>query len=246
MAKYCENCGKELKEGKKCDCKQDEPIVHSAHEKNKKEAGDVIDRIISIIKGLFKNPNDTIKESKNEENFNISIIMHGIMSVIAGIFVFMITKLCYSYINLLNSAEYISSYYYGYSPINSSSSISLISLFITATIVVFVLSFIFAGILYLVNSKFFGSKASYKEIYSICGCTSTIISTALLIGILLMFVSIPLALIALVIGLLLNSLYNYEGIKLINSREKNKQAYIYVISATIFLLLLFVALQVLI
>ena len=246
MAKYCENCGKKLDEGKKCDCTKDEPIIHNAHEKSNSEVNDTLDKVISIIKGLLIKPNDTIKNSKNEDNFTISIIIHGIMSIIAGIFVFMFAKVCYSYINLLSLSGYNSSYYNGYSPINSSVNLSLISLFITTVIVAFALSFVFAAILYLVNTKFFGAKANYKEIYSLCGTTSIILSIALLIGLLLMFVSIPLTLIVVVLGLLLNTLYNYDGIKLMGVRDKNKNAYKYVISMMIFLLLAFVLFQILI
>ncbi len=245
MAKYCENCGKKIDEGKKCNCIKDEPIVHNAHEKNKSKNSDTLDRVISIIKGLFIEPNDTIKNSKCEDNFNIAIIIHGIMSVVAGVFVFMTAKVYYSYINLYNLAGYNSSYYNGYSPVNSSVNISLMSLFITTVIVVFALSFVFAGILYLVNTKFFGAKAKYKEVYSLCGCTSIIISMTLLMGLLLMFVSVPLAFIIVVLGLLLNALYNYEGIKFMGIHDKNKYAYIYVISMMIFLFLVFVLVQVL-
>ena len=89
MAKYCTNCGKKLKEGEACDCKK-ESIMNNETTK----------KALDLIKGMIYTPIDTIKEFTNKSNFNLAMILVGILSVITGLFAM---SLCKNGLNLAYS-----------------------------------------------------------------------------------------------------------------------------------------------
>ena len=63
MAKFCTKCGKELKDGKACDCE----VVST-----KTEGVDIsgyVNSYIEIIKGIFTKPVTTIKKYVTADNF---------------------------------------------------------------------------------------------------------------------------------------------------------------------------------
>ena len=67
MAKYCINCGKELKDGNSCDCKKEIFMVQN----------EIVNKIVQLFKGMFIKPIDTIRDNTKSENFNLVKLFNG-------------------------------------------------------------------------------------------------------------------------------------------------------------------------
>ncbi len=219
MAKFCTNCGRELTEGEICNCRQTV------------ESGDIFQNILGVLKGIFVKPIETIKENAKEKNFVMSIILVGVMSLITGLFAMAILKNAYSLM-----FEGASSYLF------STTSIDLpyAKTFFTSLIVVFILSFVYVGLLYLVNTVIFKGSANYKEIYSLYGVVSIINTITLAVSAILVFVNLYVAIIVLVFGALLSLLYTYHGLKFIGPDDENKYGYIFLTTTALYFVVIFV------
>ena len=112
--------------------------------------------------------------------------------------------------------------------------------FFTVLIAVFVLSFIYTGILYLVNTKIFKRECDFKEVYALYGVTSIVTSVSILLAAVLMFVNVYLGLIMFVFGSILNSVYSYHGLKYLGSQDENKYGYIYLTTMVLFYIAIFI------
>ncbi|MCI9585456.1 MAG: YIP1 family protein [Bacilli bacterium] len=213
MAKYCTICGKKLKEKEVCDCKQN----------NKISSKEIINSLQETVKGIFVKPIDTIKNKCKEKNFIPSMILIGIMSIITGLFITALFKNSIELFNQINTLRM-----YTFSPLYLD--VPYIKIFIITVIVTFALSFAYIGILYLVNTTIFKGRANYKTIYSLYGVTSIVVTASLVLATVLSFVNIGVSLIVLVLGVFLNLVYMYHGIKFIGPKDENKHAYIYLIT----------------
>ena len=226
MAKFCTNCGKELKDGEKCDCT---PSIIS---------NDNVQKLLDLCKGMFVKPIDTMKEFAKKSNFTLAMILVGILSVVAGLFAMSLLKNAYSMV--LGSAG-MGLYSYG----SMSMDIPYARTFFTVLIVLFVLSFIYTGVLYLVNTKIFKRNVDFKEVYALYGVTSIVASVSLLVGTILMFLNVTFAFVIVMLGLMLYSVYNYHGIKFLGEKDENKYGYIYLTTSVIFYIVIFVITKVL-
>ena len=83
MAKFCTKCGKELKEGKQCNCKN--------NLKNKTEDTIKFD-FIETIKNIIKKPVDTVKEMTVTTNTNTAIIWMLITTIIFSFIAVILTR----------------------------------------------------------------------------------------------------------------------------------------------------------
>lgn len=223
MAKYCTNCGKKLKEGEKCDCKKEVNVMDN----------DTIKKLTNLCKGIIYTPIDTMKEFTKKSNFNLSIVLIAILSFIAGLFSMSLCK------NGLNYSLQLS-----YSGIESmmprTIEIPYMKIFFTSLIVVFALSFVYTGLLYLVNSKIFKRESDFKEVYSMYGACSIISSIGLLASAILIFVNVTLGIILLVLTSILNVVYTYHGLKFLGKTDENKYGYIYVLTNIFFYIVIFI------
>lgn len=218
MAKFCTNCGKELKDGKPCDC-----------QKNVTPEGNLGENLIDAFKGMFTKPVDTIKTYTNDKSFGMSMILVGIMSVLVGLLTMSLLK---NFMEVFMDSITSGLYYY------STIDIPYAQGFFIAAIATFALSFIFTGLLYLVNTSMFKGKGSFKEIYSLYGTTSIITSAAVAIATILLFVNGAVAIIVFALGSLLNLVYLIKGLNLIGPKDENKHGYIYTIAITFYLIVM--------
>ncbi len=219
MAKFCTNCGKKLKEGEKCDCT---PAVVNNED---------VQKVIDICKGMFTKPIDTMKDFTKKTNFTLALILTGILSLIAGLFAMATLKNAFSLMGFNKSF-----YTYGSMPVN----LPYGKVFFTVLILVFACSFIYSGILYLVNSKIFKREADFKEVYALYGVTSIVISAVMLISCILMFLNVYFALVIVSLGSILSTVYSYHGLKFLGEKEENKYGYIYLTTMVLFYIAIFV------
>jgi len=235
MAKFCTNCGKKLKDGETCDCKKDTTV----------SSNEMVNDVLEISKGMFVKPIDTIKDNTKEDKFNLSMILVGIMSLMAGLFGMAVLKnLVAAAMGTMSSMTGFGSSSYLMDSFTSSFELPYARVFFTCLIVVFALSFVFAGILYLVNTVMFKGKANFKTIYSLYGVISVITTTTLALGALVLFVNIYVGMIVIALGAILKSVYVYHGIKFIGPKDENKYGYIYLITNVLFIIVVSIVLSI--
>ena len=225
-AKFCNKCGESFEKG-------------TTNIKVSIDAEKIKTNAIDLLKGLVLKPIDTLKKYSDENNFNLAIILIAILSFLTGLFVIALMKNAYALV--MGSLGGLGSLYNG---LGYNVNIPYIKYFFIALFGTFALAFAFAGIIYLVNSIIFKGKTSFKKIFVIYGVISVVVSTSLLVSTIFMFISFSLASIILSLGLALSSFYVYHLIRMIGPKDENKHAYIYVISMSLFYLLVFILIKI--
>lgn len=231
MAKFCINCGKELKDGNPCDCQKE-------LENGNFQSNELVSKLLEIFKGMFIKPIDTMKTYAKKEYFIISLILTGVLSVLTGLFAMGMAKGSYELVNMLMLGGSSSSYLLG----TVSVEIPYVQIFLSSAIVTFGLTFAYSGILYFVN-KLFKGKASYQAVYSLYAVDSIIVSVSLALATILSLVNLYLGLIVFMLGSLLNFVYIVKGIRFIGPKDENKYGYIYLSATVIYILVLFVVIK---
>ena len=227
MAKYCTNCGKKLEEGQVCDCKKDSIVNNETSQK-----------ALDLVRGMIYTPIDTIKDFTKKSSFNMAMILVCALSIITGLFTMSIVK---------NGSNYTMQLAYsglGSSGLESimprSMEIPYMKIFFTSLVLVFGLSFVYTGLLYLVNTVIFKREADFKEVYSMYGACSIISSLGVLASTILMFVNVTLGLIMFALTSILNVVYSYHGLKFLGTKDENKYGYIYLLTNVLFYVVIFI------
>ncbi len=220
MAKFCTNCGRKLNDGEKCDCTPS--AMYNLD----------VQKLLDICKGMFIKPIDTMKDFAKKSNFNLAMVLVGILAVVTGLFTMSMMKNAYSMVTASMGSGY---YSYGIS-----ANLPYAKTFFIVLVTLFALSFIYVGILYLVNSKIFKRAADFKEVYALYGVTSIINSVVLLVSSVLMFLNVTFAFIVTMLGFMLSAVYSYHGIKFLGDKDENKYGYIYLTTNVIFYVVIFI------
>lgn len=207
MAKFCTKCGKELIDNKPCNCKN-----NLKKERETINASYDINNVIDIFKNIIKKPIDTVKELIKKDNLDLSIILIGINAIILSII----------FVAGVNEVLYIN---YNMMPIN----ISYFRCFMIAVALVIIIHLLLAGINYLIL-RIYNTNIEYKKLLNLSAIVSLPITLAGLINILLIFISLPIAILLFVISTIVSFISLYEGMKEITSLDNNKVTYITSIS----------------
>ena len=194
-------------------------------------------QLVNILKGILVKPIDTIKETAKDTNFGLAMIIMGILSVITGLFAMSILK---------NAASMIlSNMSYGlYSYSSVSVELPYLETFLGAAVLMFAMSFIYTGLLYLVNSVMFKGEKNFKKIYAMYASVSVITIISVLLATILLFVNVTVGLIVFIIGSLLSMVYTYHGLKFIGPKDENKYGYIYLITTIFLYIVLFIIIKI--
>lgn len=217
MAKFCIHCGKKLKEGEVCNCQENIKI----------DTSNLGNKILEIVKGIFINPIDTIKENGTATNFNMGLILSGIFALATSLFTLSLVKNAYSLIgSMMGSSYYLLSSY--------SVEIPYFKIFIITLLATIALIFIFTGILYLVNSIIFKGKKDFKKIFTLYSVNSVIASIALVASAIFMYINVSLGLIIVLLGFILNMVYTYKSIEFMGVKDENKHGYIYLLTQVLY------------
>lgn len=256
---FCPKCGEKNKEGANfciaCGEKFGAKTTKAKSSKTAKEAKDIADdvkeitkevtkemsnKVSDIVKDMIAKPVDALKKHGVEKNFNLALVLIGIMSVLVGLLVIALIKNVYSSIMGLMSGMLGSLY-----PMGSSmnADIPYFKFFFIGTLATFALSFVFVGVLYLVNNIMFKGKESFKKMYVIYAIISLVISCSLAVSIVLSFISISLGMIVLSLGLTLSAFYVYQLIRIIGPKDENLHGYIYVLTSGIFYLVTYILIK---
>ena len=238
----CPKCGEKNNEKSKFCNKCGENLKKTSNNNKKKvlvDTKELKSNIIDLIKELIIKPINTFKTYGEEKNFSLAIALVIALSLINGLFVLMLLKRTHSLIeNSIGSLENL----YSYSDYQTN--ISYTQSFFLVTIITFVLSFAYVGILHLVNTKMFKVKESFKKTYTIYGLISIVASITLLLSTIVLFISFSFTSIIFSLGIALTEYYTYHMIKMIGPKDKNKHGYIYATSIGIICFLIIITIRI--
>ena len=223
MAKFCIHCGKKLKEGEVCDCQANVSV----------QTDNLGTTLLNVLKGMFVKPIDTIKSYTNEKNFNLALILVGIFSLSAALFMLSLIK------NLSDMATSSMGALTLYSITSTSVEIPYLQIFFISLIAIIAFTFMYTALLYLVNSVMFKGDKSFKKVFTMYGINTVITSVTLLVTAIFMFIHVVLGLLIFVLGYTLNMVYMYKGIETLGVKDENKHGYIYLITTIFYSIELF-------
>ena len=227
MAKFCINCGKKLEDGEVCACQATVQV----------QANNLGTNLLEVLKGIFVKPIDTIKNYTDEKQFNLSLILIGILSLASALFVLSLVKNAYT---LIVGSMGGGSYSLYSSMMTTSIQIPYMKIFFMVLVLAIAFAFIYTGLLYLVNSVIFKGDKNFKKVFSMYAVSSVMTSVTLLVSAILLFVHIALGFIVLIAGLTLNMVYTFKGIEFLGVKDQNKYGYIYLITVVFNYIVLFI------
>lgn len=211
MAKYCKDCGKELKDGV-CDCK-----------KGVKTSNTYVSGLLDTFKGMFTKPVDTLKEFIDDKNFITGLISIGISILLSALLLCLAIKEIFGSIGMLGFGSLL----------GVSADISYVKIFLTSVFVLALTYAAVAGIFYLLVDKIFKAKSSYQKMITLLGASSMIMIATLILTLLFIYISTQIMTIIFLAGTTLYSLYLYKGLKFTAKIDENKLGYIMIITNTI-------------
>lgn len=182
MAKFCTKCGKPLNGKKVCDCVSEKPKdeeIKKTETNNNADVNEVINNLLMILKGTFKNPISTIKKTKDEKYF-ISGIITLVLSVF-GIALFLSGILKTSLESVINKSSMTSAFNY-LSGSNKSTDINVFGLWVRIVILGLLFYGTYTLIAWLITNKIMKKKNTYKEIIAALSVPTTISAASLIVA----------------------------------------------------------------
>lgn len=209
MAKYCIHCGRKLEDGEVCTCQVQKTVKHD----------NIWTDLLDVFKGMFVKPVDTVKKYTDEKYFNLSLVLIGIMSLMGSLFGLSFFR------NMIGGISYYMI------------RIPYLQIFFVVLLGCILGSIIYVGFLYLVNAVIFKGDKSFKKYITMYGINSIIVTAALFLSAILMFIVPVLGLVLLAFGYILNVFYMFKGIECLGVKDENKHGYIYLITMIFCLIL---------
>lgn len=221
MAKFCTLCGKELKDGKECDCKKTTSTVANNNQS-------VVNEILNLIKGMFTSPVDTMKSFINENNFNNALISIGVSAIAAAICVCLLLKELFpALLGVMGMASGTSSLgLYSMGSLMDQIEIPYVKIALITIVVVIATEALIAAIAYLMSAKLFKSETSYKKMLTWLGANAGLLTVLYLITGICALIDFRLALLVYVMGSMLNTYYMYKGLNYACDTDENKLGYV--------------------
>ena len=219
MAKYCTKCGKKL-DGKPCDCE-------TQAQTSTPTSNFDFNHLLGVVKGMFTKPVDTLNQFIDDHNLSYGLILLGVNALIISLFCCLGMKELYAFIT-----GSISSFL-----IQSSMEIPYAEIFFKCLVFVIIGYAVITGIFYLMADKLFKAPTSYQKMITLFGATSILLSVTLLGSIVLMYVSTQLMMVWMCCGVLLQSVYTIQGLKMAIEIDENKLGYVYALVYAILLII---------
>lgn len=222
MAKFCTKCGKALEEGSVCSCTQ----TINNQTATESQSGNIdfnrgLNDYISIIKGIFVKPADTIKTFAKSNKCLLGIIAILINCLVSGLFFYFFCDKAMA--GLMSS--FMGEYSYG----------SFTSAFEIPFARTFFMGFLFmaswfvvaALIILLFANPIFKDKIDVKKTFALVGTCSIFTTLTTILAIICTFISIPATLVVLLIGAAFYLAHLYQGLSDITKIDKNKLVYVF-------------------
>lgn len=214
MAKYCTKCGKELEEGKPCEC-----------EKTKETTQNISNNLINILKGTFTKPYTTTKETTKESYLITSIIAIIASSVALCLVIVKVLKLTYA-----NTVGAITSSF-GYN--TNQLGMDITQTLFTCIILVALFYFLYTTVAYIFTNKIEHEENSYKEIVASMTVPAIISTTFSLVSWILLTVFGFIGLIITLAGIILATYYRYQSLIISSKVKEDNRGYLILASQLI-------------
>lgn len=236
MAKFCTKCGKRLEEGQVCDCGVNNSTpsnfvtqqtsvasqtVSNTSVSNSIDFNRGLNDYINIVKGIFVKPADTIKTYAQSNKGLLGIIAMIINCLISGLFFYFICDKSLSGIAGL--------FLGGYSSLLSSAySIPFGETFLMGTVFMASWFLVCTLVILLIANPILKDKMDIKKAFALVGSCSVFTTLTTLLAIICVFVSVPFAIIIMLLGLIFYLTHLYQGLSDITNINKNKLVYVFV------------------
>lgn len=238
MAKYCSKCGKLLENNEKCTC-QKKPKKERNIER-KIELKKYFDEFVEIYKTIFTKPIDTIKNYTNKPNMIVSIVQMVIFILVFGFYVLSISKSIYVLYGVITKEYFTAIYNANVNSLTISTQIPYFNIFLIAILFIIILSFLTVVAIYLINSLIFKSKANIKRVFCLYSINTVLPTIALVVCLIIGFISLKLSLIILLFAIILSNIYLFSGIKFISTKDDNKYGYTYILSLILVFIVMYI------
>lgn len=218
MAKFCTKCGKELKDGKACDCE----VVST-----KTESVDIsgyVNSYIEIIKGIFTKPVTTIKKYVTADNFNLAIIALVVNCIITGLFTYCLLNEGMKSLGMLS--RYIG---FGYTNVE----VPFMKVFLYGFVFMAVWFAVMALMIYLIANVIMKDKIDVKEAFALVGVISVFTAVTTFVALICIYISTKLMSLIIMLASVFYLTYLAQGISELTSINKNKLAYVFVSALTV-------------
>lgn len=223
MAKFCTRCGKSLEEGAVCSCVQtvsNQATTQTSHA-GAVDFNGLLNDYISIIKGIFVKPADTIKEFAKSSKFLLGIIAILINCLVSGLFLYFFCDQTMSGLMSIFTGGY------SYGSFGTALEIPFLRVFFMGF--VFLASwFVVATLMVLLFANpIFKDKIDVKKAFALVGTCSIFTTLTTILAIICTFISIPATLVILLIGAGFYLTHLYQGLSDITKIDKNKLVYVF-------------------
>ena len=220
MAKFCTKCGKKLEDGEVCSCATTQSIQATA------SAGfdfnELLNDYISIIKGIFTRPSDTIKEFAQSSKMILGLIAMVINCLVSGFFFyFFMDKALGDVFGLFMG---------GYGSLLSSAGMSLPfgRIFFMGLLCMVFWFAVCALVIFIVANPILKDKMDIKKAFALVGVCSIFTTLTTLVALIFTFVSVKIAIAILLLGATFYLTHLYQGLSDVTSINKNKLVYVFV------------------
>ncbi len=252
MAKFCTKCGKPLVDGKPCSCslekvEEKEKVVEQEEERvsSKRNVEDsdtdtsvdfsgILNDYVSIVKGIFKKPKETLKKYCTEAYFNVaclSIILNAI--VFGGLFhIFLDNCLKKMGFSVKTIQQFIATVTDGLSYLGVDASVDT-NFFLKGTLGMAIVSALLIGVMYLVHTQAFKKRIDIKRVVTLVGVAETVLTVGFLLTIVGSYLHVAIALIIFLFGTVMFFTNLHQGYMEISNLNEDKSILTYIISIII-------------
>lgn len=218
MAKFCENCGKQLEEGEICSC--NESTVNQQQQNQKvspNRIGEYFKRLFKVALNSVKTPSEMLGKYVGVSDFEVGIGFIVIQAIVISLFMVVLFHKFYS---MINGLGYIGSIL-GLGSDNS----HLVKVFFLTIIVSLIISFAFAGVLLFISKVVFKQNIDIKKAICVAGAKCLAAAPFTIIAILITFINISIGFFILSLGTILGYYFVLVALKSVVNLDSNKLIY---------------------
>ena len=238
MSKFCTRCGKPLEEGQVCDCSINVAAVTNNSNSSATTALDFND-FITIIKGIFTRPADTIKEFAKSEKALLGLVAILINCIVSGLFYyFFCDKTLGGYMSLFTGG-FSSSYS---SLLSGSISLPFGKLFFMGFLFLLFWFAVCGFVIFIIANAILKDKMDIKKAFALVGVCSVFTTITTLVAWLFLYIKIQVSLVILVIAAGFYLTHLYQGLSDTTEVDRNKLVYVFMpaVSLATFVMVYFV------
>lgn len=210
MAKYCTNCGKELKDGK-CDCKKNEASTLDV-----KAIGM---ELWNLVKGMWVKPVDTMKDWSKKNDLKGSFIALGV-KIIAG--VFFVCILVKEMASVLEYSQRSSrDVFFG---VTTKVEVPYLRIILCTIVTMVALYALMAGIAYVICNKLLKKDTSYQKMLVWLAGPAGMMATVYFVAALCVIINVTFGFWILLAGSILYLCHLYKGLSYACKLDENNVA----------------------